>query len=368
MTKKLDLHVKATYDPKQKVAIASTDVLDRQGEMINQNGWDLQQYKANPVLLWAHDNYEPAIGIGQNVRVGQISADKKALLFEPVFHGKTELSKAMQILYNGDDTTPPVLNSFSVGFRPLDDMDGSTYPSSELLEISCVNVPANPDARMLAYKSIIKGGVSAKVAKDITGLDSKTIMKFSHKALFAEFAKRFKKLGVDVTVKGLTKGAVQDELDAEQSYEDKSDNMEDAYEVWWAFCDVYFDENTPAEDFTKLLAETITILGTIADGTYVDPDDDTKQIAPKVLDRFSRLEKDVTSLQRLVKGKIPPAPKAKVLSKRQMMAKAITKASDMLLEGDKHKTLSTDQNKTLIKIIKRASEKISSSQKEQING
>lgn len=252
------LHVKANYDPKTKIAIASTDVVDRHGEVINQDGWDLSNYIANPVLLWAHDNYEPAVGSGNNPRVTQIGADKKGLVFEPKFHGLTDLSKALDILYNGDETHAPVLNSFSVGFRPTE-QDGDTYLKNELLEISGVNVPANPDAQMLAYKTLSENGFERK---------------------------------------------------------------------------------------------TIESLG----------------ISTKVLDKLTKLEKDVASLQQLVKGKIPPAPKAQVLNKRQMMAKAISKATDLLLEGDKHNSLSTHQRKSLVKIIKRASEKISTSQKEQING
>src|SRR3990167_7563446 len=52
------LEVKASYDSKTKVAVASTSVVDRHGESINQEGWDLKSFKANPVMLWAHDHRE----------------------------------------------------------------------------------------------------------------------------------------------------------------------------------------------------------------------------------------------------------------------------------------------------------------------
>lgn len=248
----------AIYDPKTKMAVASTDSLDRQGEKIDQGGWDLKNYQSNPVILWAHDHTKPAIGSAPDMRVSRAGGEKK-LVFTPQFHEATEDARAIKFLYEGDSDHAPVLNSFSVGFLPKEfDPATDTYTKQELLEVSAVNVPANADARMLAYKALKSKG---------------------------------------------------------------------------------FEEDTMEK------------LG----------------IPTKVLDKLSKLEKDVTDLQSLVKGKIPSAPKTKVLNKRQMMAKAISKASDMLLEGNKHKTLSTDQNQILVKIIKRASEKISISQKEDIN-
>jgi HK97 family phage prohead protease len=247
----------AKYDPKTKTAVASTSVIDRQGESIDQGGWDLTNFKQNPVILWAHDHTKPAIGSAPDMRVSRAGGEKK-LVFTPQFHDKTEDAKAIKFLYEGDEDTPPVLNSFSVGFIPKEfDPENQTYTKAELLEVSAVNVPANPEAHMLAYKALKEQGFKS---------------------------------------------------------------------------------------------ETIENLG----------------ISTKVLDKVTKLEKDVEDLKSLVKAKIPAAPKAKVLNKRQMMAKAISKAADILLQGDKHNHLSTDQKKTLVKVIKKASEKISTSQKEDI--
>lgn len=249
----------ATYDAKTKLAVASTSVIDRQGESIDQGGWDLKNYQANPVILWAHDHTIPAIGSAPDMRISRAGGEKR-LVFTPQFNEATDFAKAIKFLYEGDENTAPTLNSFSVGFLPKEfDPETSTYTDQELLEVSAVNVPANPEAHMLAYKALKQKGFKT---------------------------------------------------------------------------------------------ETIEELG----------------ISTKVLDRIATLEKTVGDLESLVKDKIPSAPKAKVLNKRQMMAKAISRASDLLLEDNKHKTLSTDNRKTLVKVIKRASEKISASQKEQING
>ena len=66
----------------------------------------------------------------------------------------------------------PVLNSFSVGFRPLD-TDGNRYTKQELLEISAVNVPANPEARVIARKSLELMGFKDKTIAEVLDGDEK---------------------------------------------------------------------------------------------------------------------------------------------------------------------------------------------------
>src|SRR5258705_11950996 len=36
--------------------IGSTPTVDSYGTVIDQNGWDLDQFKRNPVITWAHDD------------------------------------------------------------------------------------------------------------------------------------------------------------------------------------------------------------------------------------------------------------------------------------------------------------------------
>lgn len=327
-----DYSIKVTYDPKKKLAVASTDSIDRHGEIIDQDGWDLANFKANPVMLWAHDNYEPAIGYAENLQIVQLG-DRKALTFTPVFHGKTELSAAMDALYNGDPETSmkPVLNSFSVGFRPTE-QEGNVFTKQELLEISCVNVPANSDARVLAYKGLVSKGITEQVVKDIVHI----------------------------------KGAVQDELDIENMWELKQEKMEDVRDVYWAFCGVFFDQETPVSEFQSLLLEAVGLFTQIANGTYVDADDDTVTESNKVLDKVRHPDKDVKDLGHSAKGKPQPAPTTKALTQRQMLAKAIVRAADKLNSSSKNQTSLTGDQKNLVRIIKQAGDKISASQKEEL--
>ena len=157
--------VKADLERKGEklVAVASTAVVDRQGEIVSVEGWDLKNFNNNPIMLWAHDHTIPAIGVAKNTRVEGAGGNAR-LIFEPEFHTITEEARAIKQMFD-----EKILNSFSVGFRPLD-MEGNKYTSQELLEISAVNVPANPEARTLAYKSLQKAGFEEEVIKGVVGV------------------------------------------------------------------------------------------------------------------------------------------------------------------------------------------------------
>src|SRR5579862_843680 len=43
--------------------IVSTEAKDRAGEIVRQEGWDLANYKNNPIVLWGHDYYSLPIGV-----------------------------------------------------------------------------------------------------------------------------------------------------------------------------------------------------------------------------------------------------------------------------------------------------------------
>ena len=49
--------------------IMSDSTLDRSFERMDQSGWVLKNYKKNPVMLFGHDMYRPAIGIMEKVKV-----------------------------------------------------------------------------------------------------------------------------------------------------------------------------------------------------------------------------------------------------------------------------------------------------------
>lgn len=143
------------------IAIASTNRVDRHNEVVDNNGWDLKAFKKNPVILWAHDHTEPAIGVSKKTWVEGVGK-KARLMIQPVLHDVTEKARAIKQLVEMG-----VINSLSVGFKPLESQDGVTFDKNELLEVSMVNVPANSDAMMLAYKGLKKEGIDDEIIKEI---------------------------------------------------------------------------------------------------------------------------------------------------------------------------------------------------------
>ena len=60
--------------------VLSTDDVDRHGDVISADGWVLDSYRENPVLLWAHDYMKPAIG-----RAAKVWAEPHRLLAKMEF-------------------------------------------------------------------------------------------------------------------------------------------------------------------------------------------------------------------------------------------------------------------------------------------
>ena len=140
------------------IAVASSEIEDRQGEVVKVDGWDLKNFKKNPVLLLFHDHHSLPVGKAEKI---WIDKEDKKLMFKPVFETVTERGRAIAELVKQG-----FLNTFSVGFRPIDS-DGNTFTKQELHEISLVNVPANPDAMMRAYKSLEEEGFKKETIDEL---------------------------------------------------------------------------------------------------------------------------------------------------------------------------------------------------------
>lgn len=129
-------------------AIFSTQDVDRHGDIVLQDGWDLSMFKKNPVILNSHNYGDAADVIG---KASNVKVEGKKLQGKITFAvNENPKAKVIFDLYAGG-----FLNAFSVGFIPKkfkENKDGSTdwytIEESELLEVSAVSVPAN--ARALA--------------------------------------------------------------------------------------------------------------------------------------------------------------------------------------------------------------------------
>ena len=130
------------------VFTASTASVDRENDIIKADGWMLDTFKDGGPLLWGHDQNKLPVG-----RVLWVKSDDKKLIGKARFNGQTQLSKDVEKLVRSGDLT-----GLSVGFRPMDmvmnNEGGRTFTKQELLEISVVNVPANPDAVIHMIKSL----------------------------------------------------------------------------------------------------------------------------------------------------------------------------------------------------------------------
>lgn len=114
--------------------IATTEGIDRDGEMIKGDGWDFTNFMKNPVLLWAHDYTSLPIG-----KVTEVFIEEGAVKVRGIF-AKTAFAEEVKSLYDQG-----ILRAVSVGFIPRE-REGNIITKQELLELSFVAVPSNPDA------------------------------------------------------------------------------------------------------------------------------------------------------------------------------------------------------------------------------
>ena len=140
-------------DPDLLTMRASDETLDRAGEIIDASGWRLANYEANPVVQNSHQYGDILFTIGKSVRTW---VEGRSLLQVWKFASEANpLAKIARDLYRGG-----FLNASSVGFIPLEwEIGGAQsvysrkFTSQELLEVSAVGIPANPNALALAAKS-----------------------------------------------------------------------------------------------------------------------------------------------------------------------------------------------------------------------
>lgn len=148
------------------VAWGSKPVIDRDGELIKGDAWDLKAFKKNPVLMLSHDYRQPPIG-----RVLWCKTDSEGLRFKAQFAETSTGDEIYQLYKDG------IMRAFSVGFVPKEWEDFSEderkgkkpkprriYDKVELLEISCVSIPSCPAALVAAYD---EGKIKTKDLKEV---------------------------------------------------------------------------------------------------------------------------------------------------------------------------------------------------------
>jgi HK97 family phage prohead protease len=116
------------------------------GDSVAVEGWKLDNYKRNPVVLWGHDG--SMLPVGRATRVWIQNGKLKATAELAPASVSQYAERVRGMIASG------FLNATSVGFAPSklkfsNDKNrpfGIDFLEQELLEFSIVSIPANPDA------------------------------------------------------------------------------------------------------------------------------------------------------------------------------------------------------------------------------
>jgi len=146
--------------------------VDRMNDTIAAAGWDLTDFQANPVALWAHDSSAPPIGGARNVGV---EGDR---LLGDIEFAPPETYAFADTIYRL--VLGKFLRAVSVGFMPTryafveNDPErgfGIDFLEQSLLEISVCPVPANPNALQEARRK---------------GIDTRPLVEWAERTLDGE--------------------------------------------------------------------------------------------------------------------------------------------------------------------------------------
>jgi len=127
----------------QFTVVVSNGQVDRMNDRIDPKGWHLDEYRANPIVLWQHNRDVPAVA--KCLSIGVKGTNLVAVVEFPPPSTRYALAHAIHDLVAGG-----YLNASSVGFRPLqsrpNDLGGFDFVEQSLDEFSFCNLPALPSA------------------------------------------------------------------------------------------------------------------------------------------------------------------------------------------------------------------------------
>ena len=139
--------------------VASDFTRDRYKTVLNQDNWQLKNYNRNGIIAYQHDTYnsDPDCIIGKGRAFTELDSKGKNRLMIEIEFEPAEMNELADKVYK--KLQFGTLNAVSVGFRAIgkgswgkgDEGPGQPnetyyYAGQELLEVSVVNLPANPNA------------------------------------------------------------------------------------------------------------------------------------------------------------------------------------------------------------------------------
>jgi len=151
--------------------VSSDETLDRYNEIIVASGWKLANYQRNPVFQNAHQYGDIIFTLGKALTTEvRMVVDRKVLFQRIEFACDVNpMARIAYGLYKGK-----FLNAVSVGFVPLRWENGTEqtayrrkFVEQELLELSAVAIPANPNALALGLKA---GAIEKSDLRDLSDL------------------------------------------------------------------------------------------------------------------------------------------------------------------------------------------------------
>src|SRR5580700_3731255 len=142
---------KSSGDDRTFEVVMSTSDEDRQGDELDQSGWDLKYFNLNPVVLWAHNYSGFPIGIVTDIR---IEGDKAIATGKFAPEGTNpEADLACKLYQQG------ILRTVSPGYIQNDD------GTRELLELRFCSVPAGRYALSMRQVAAIGYSTPELIAK-----------------------------------------------------------------------------------------------------------------------------------------------------------------------------------------------------------
>lgn len=161
--------------------VISSEAVDRAGDVIKVDGWRVDRYLRNPVVLWAHQYSMPPIAVATRVwREGGELLSEADFIPGEVY----PFAGSIYELYRRG-----FLRAVSVGFRPIEwryneERRGVDFFVQELLEYSAVPVPANPEALVVgsqapSAKGVVPSDVSDQIAPEDTPWSAPTLADFT---------------------------------------------------------------------------------------------------------------------------------------------------------------------------------------------
>lgn len=159
-----EIKADASAESRAVTFTVSTGTVDRDGDVINPKGWQLDNYRKNPVVLFGHDYKSLPVA-----KATAITQTASGLVATAEFPAKGTYAFADTVY---DMLKAGFLSATSVGFRPIksqphSETKGTQFDEQELLEFSIVPVPANSEALAIGRANRENAAILKSYAKQV---------------------------------------------------------------------------------------------------------------------------------------------------------------------------------------------------------